>query len=205
MAQRIELDQFAPDHGAREHVQQPPARRAEDRTLGSLIKELGDDSSHLLREEVQLAKTEMREKVEVYERNAISMAIGGVLVLGAIFVLLVAVNRGLTVLLDQFMSLEVAVWLAPLILATIAGLVGMSMLKSAQKAMKREGLTPNRTMETLRTEKDWVTQQARDVRQGNVGRDRDTARHGRHDDRRHVDRRHDGGRDRYDSMEVTDG
>ena len=53
----------------------------------------------------------------------------------------------------------------------------------AQKAMKREGITPNRTMETLRNEKDWVAQQARDVRQGNVGRGRQTAGDGRHEAR----------------------
>jgi hypothetical protein len=32
--------------------------------------------------------------------------------------------------------------------------------------MKREGLTPNQTMQTLREEKDWVQRQAREVRHG---------------------------------------
>jgi hypothetical protein len=119
-----------------------------------------------IREEVQLAKTEMREKIEVYERNTMKMVVGGVLLLGAFLVLLIAVNRGLTLLLFQFMSLEVAVWLAPLILASIAGMVGWGMMQNAQKEMKEEGLTPNRTMQTLREEKDWVMQEAREVRHG---------------------------------------
>ena len=163
MAQRIEMDQLGGDDRSTEQV----ARRNNDeRSLGSLIKELGDESSRLVQEEVRLAKTEMREKVEVYERNAIKMAVGGVLLLGAVFVLLVAVNRGLTVLLDQYMSLEVAVWLSPLILAALAALIGWSMFKSAQRAMGREGVVPQQTMETLRNEKDWVKQQAREVRHG---------------------------------------
>ncbi len=138
----------------------------DDRSLGSLIKELGDEGSRLIREEVRLAKTEMREKIEVYERNTMKMVVGGVLLLGAFLVLLIAVNRGLTLVLFQFMSLEIAVWLAPLILASIAGIVGWGMTKTAQKEMKEEGITPNRTMQTLREEKNWVMQQAREVRHG---------------------------------------
>ena len=138
----------------------------DDRSLGSLIKELGDESSRLLREEVQLAKTEMQEKVDVYQQNAVKMAVGGVLLMGALFVLLIAVNRGLTALLEQFMSLEIAVWLAPLILAAVAGLIGWSLVKGAQKAMKREGVTPRKTVATLKEEKEWAKREAREVRDG---------------------------------------
>jgi hypothetical protein len=143
-----------------------PEHVPDERSLGSLIKELGDEGSRLIRDEVQLAKAEMREKIEVYERNTVKMVVGGVLLLGAFLVMLIAVNRGLTLLLYQFMSVEIAVWLAPLILASIAGLVGWSMTKNAQKEMKEEGLTPNRTVQMLREEKDWVMQEAREVRHG---------------------------------------
>lgn len=143
-----------------------PVEPVDERSLGSLIRELGDEGSRLIREEVQLAKTEIREKVEVYERATLKMVVGGVMLLGAFFVLLVAVNRGLTVLLGQFMSVEVAVWMAPLILALIAGVTGWSMTRTAQSDMKKEGLTPSETMRTLREEKDWVQQQAREVRNG---------------------------------------
>lgn len=143
-----------------------PGRRVDDRSIGSLIREIGDESSQLIREEIQLAKAEMREKVEVYERNGVKMAIGGALLVGALFVLLVAINRGLTVLFDEFMAVEVAVWLAPLVLAAVIGLVGWSMVQNAQKEMKREGLTPKRTMKTLREETTWAKQQAREVRNG---------------------------------------
>ena len=145
---------------------QPYLPPVDDRSLGSLIKELGDEGGRLIREEVQLAKTELREKVEVYERNTAKMVVGGVLLLGAFFVLLVAVNRGLTVLLGQFMTAEVAVWMAPLILALIAGATGWGMTRNARSQMKREGLTPTQTMRVLREEKDWVQQQAREVRHG---------------------------------------
>lgn len=173
MAQRQDKETMTPEHretvpaatmgnGKTARVEHTP----DERSLGSLIKELGDEGSRLLREEVQLAKTEMREKIEVYERNTMKMVVGGVLLLGAFLVLLIAVNRGLTLLLFQFMSMEVAVWLAPLILASIAGMVGWGMMQNAQKEMKEEGITPNRTVQTLREEKNWVMQEAREVRHG---------------------------------------
>ncbi len=145
---------------------QPYLRPVDDRSLGSLIKELGDEGGRLIREEVQLAKAELREKMEVYERNTVKMVVGGAMLLGAFFVLLVAVNRGLTVLLGQFMTAEVAVWMAPLILALVAGVTGWGMTRNAQSEMKREGLTPTQTMRTLREEKNWVQQQVREVRHG---------------------------------------
>ncbi len=145
---------------------QPNLPPVDDRSLGSLIKELGDEGSRLIREEIQLAKTELRENIEVYERNTVKMVLGVVMLLGAFFVMLVAVNRGLTVVLGEFMAAEVAVWMAPLILAGIVGGTGWSMTRSAQSQMKREGITPTQTMRTLREEKNWVQQQAREVRNG---------------------------------------
>ncbi|MEX2473335.1 MAG: phage holin family protein [Gemmatimonadota bacterium] len=163
MARPQDRDPVTTGNGELQGYVVPPV---DDRSLGSLIKELGDEGSRLIREEVQLAKTELREKFAVYERNTMKMVVGGVMVLGAFFVLLVAVNRGLTVLLGAFMAAEMAVWIAPLILATIAGVTGWGMTRNAQSEMKREGFTPTKTMRTLREEKNWVQQQAREVRHG---------------------------------------
>lgn len=138
----------------------------DDRSIGDLIKELGGESSRLVREEVRLAKAEMREKVDVYERNLTKLAVGGALLLGALFVLLVAINRALTALLGQWVAVDVAIWLAPLILAALFALVGAGMVSGARRTMKREGITPKRTVETLREERNWAQQQAREVRHG---------------------------------------
>lgn len=138
----------------------------DDRSLADLIRELGGESSRLVREEVELAKAEMREKLEVYERNLLKMLIGAALLLGAAAVLLVAVNRGLTVLLGEFVAAEVAVWLAPLILAVPAAAIGWGLVKAAQRAMKKEGVTPRQTVETLRQETEWAKREAKEVRHG---------------------------------------
>lgn len=136
------------------------------RSLGTLIRDLGEETGRLVRKEVELAKAEMREKLDVYERNVVKLAVGGALLFGALFVLLVAVNRGLTALLEQFMAVEIAVWLAPLILAGVVALVGWGMVRGAQRAMSREGMVPRKTLETLREERNWMKREAREVRHG---------------------------------------
>lgn len=142
------------------------SRQAEDRSFGQLVRELGAESSTLIREELRLAKAELREKAKVYEKNAATMAAGGVLLAGALFMLLVALNRGLTVLLEGPVGAETALWLSPVILAVLAGIIGWSMVKAAQSAMRREGVVPEETVETLREEKDWIQREAREVRHG---------------------------------------
>ena len=86
----------------------------EERSIGQLLKELRDETTTLLRQEVDLAKTEMGEKASRVGKNLGSLAVGGgVAFLGAL-ALLAAVIYGLTSILNQFMSVGVAIWLAPL-------------------------------------------------------------------------------------------
>lgn len=131
-------------------------RAADDRSVGSLIRELGEESTRLVRQEVALAKAEIREKIQVYERNAVKIAIGGVLLLGAALVLIVALNRGVTVLFAQFMDLELAVWIAPLLLAAVIGLIGWSMVKGGKEAIANEPIAPEKTTAVIKEEKQWI-------------------------------------------------
>src|SRR4051812_2977930 len=122
----------------------------DNRTLGSLIKELSDDSTRLLRQEIELAKAEMREKLDVYKANMTKLVIGGSLLVAALFGLLITINHGLTALLDQFMNLSIAYWLSPLIITVVIGLVGRSMVANAKANMNREGVVPRETIDSLK-------------------------------------------------------
>lgn len=129
---------------------------AADRSLGDLVRELAREGSSLVRQEVELARSEVREKVSVYERNAAAIAVGGLLLVGAIMLVVMALNRGLTVLLEGAVGVETAVWLAPLILAVVLGLAGWSALQKGIGAIRREGITPRQTVDTLREDRRWV-------------------------------------------------
>lgn len=128
----------------------------DERSIGDLIKELRGESSTLLRQEVELAKAEMRETVSTYTRNAINVAIGGALLLAALFGLLWAINMALTALLEGAVGLETAVWLSPLILTVVIGVIGLSMVKGGVNRIKEESIVPRRATATLKEEKQWL-------------------------------------------------
>jgi putative superfamily III holin-X len=130
----------------------------DERSLGALLKELTHESSTLLRQEVDLAKTEMSEKASRVGANLGSVAVGGaVAFLGAIGLLL-AVIYGLGSLLNNFLSPEAASWLAPLIVGGILAAVGTSLIKKALATLKRESLAPQKTTQSLQENKEWLKQ-----------------------------------------------
>jgi xanthine/uracil permease len=132
--------------------------RKDDRSIGQLLKELTHESSTLLKQEMNLAKTEMSEKASRVGANLGEVAVGGgVAFLGAI-ALLLAVVYGLTSLLNKFMSLGVAAWLAPLIVGAVLAAVGYSLIKKALATLKQESITPQRTTQSLQENKAWLKQ-----------------------------------------------
>jgi xanthine/uracil permease len=132
------------------------AVREEQRSIGQLLKELRDETTTLLRQEVDLAKTEMAEKASRVGKNLGSLTVGGgVAFLGAL-ALLAAVIYGLTSLLNQFMSVGVAIWLAPLIVGVVLAAIGYSLIKKALATLMQESLTPTRTTQTLQENKEWL-------------------------------------------------
>jgi xanthine/uracil permease len=128
----------------------------EERSIGQLLKELRDETTTLLRQEVDLAKTEMSEKASRVGSNLGSLAMGGgVAFLGAL-ALLAAVVYGLTSILNQFMSVGVAIWLAPLIVGLVLAGIGYSLVQKALATLRQESLTPRKTNETLQENKEWL-------------------------------------------------
>lgn len=133
----------------------PPAVQ-EERSIGQLLKELRDETTTLLRQEVDLAKTEMSEKASRFGTNVGALALGGaVLFLGAL-ALLAAVVYGLTSLLDQFMSVGVAIWLAPLLVGLVLAGIGYSLTRKALDTLRHESLAPRKTAQSLQENKEWL-------------------------------------------------
>lgn len=128
----------------------------DDRSLGQLFKELSRETVTLLRQEVDLVKTEMSEKAARTGRNVGALAVGGAVVFAGALALLFAVINGLTGLMAQFMSPEVAVWLSPLIVGLILAAIGYTMVKKALDTLRRESIAPKKTTETLQENKEWL-------------------------------------------------
>lgn len=129
----------------------------DDRSLGQILRDLREETTQLLRQEVDLAKTEMSEKMSRLGSNMGSVATGGAVLFAGALVLLAALTLGLIALFSQFMDRDVAMWLAPLLVGGILAGIGYSMVKKSVAALKQEGIAPKRTTESLKENKEWLT------------------------------------------------
>jgi len=128
----------------------------QDRSLGALLRELTGEISLLFRQEVELAKTEMTEKVTVVGKNVGALALGGAVALLGALALLAAVVTGLGAILDTFMPTGLAAFLALLIVGAAMALLGYSRIKTALATLRGEGLAPRQTAQTLQENTQWL-------------------------------------------------
>jgi uncharacterized membrane protein YqjE len=126
------------------------ARLGREPSIGELLGELSQDVTQLMRQEIQLAKTEMHEKVARITTGLIALAAGGVVASLAGL----ALTAALVLLLVDPVGL--APWLAALIVAAALGLVGLVMLRRGLTGLRRTDPAPRRTLETLKEDVQWV-------------------------------------------------
>jgi hypothetical protein len=131
------------------------ARLHADRSLGRLVRDLSMDTVTLLRQEIDLARTEISEKVARVGALARSAGIGAGLALGGGLAILAAVILGGISLLSTFMSVWIAMWLVPLVVGAILAGVGYAMIRSALDT-DRQSLVPRKTAESLQENKEWL-------------------------------------------------
>lgn len=129
----------------------------ESRPIAELLSGLVTDISTLFRKEVELAKVEASEKVSQTMAAASSIAIGGVLVLGALGVLLAALVQLLTAFLVNLgMDPIFANAVAAIAVTLVVGLVGWSFISGGLNALKASNLNMNRTAASLSRDADIV-------------------------------------------------
>lgn len=119
------------------------------RSTGALVKDLSEQASTLVRQEVQLAKTEMAEKAKSAGIGAAALAaaaVAGLLALGTFTAFLV-------VALEAAMPL----WLAALCMALLWALVGGGLaLFGRAKLGEAGGPVPEKTVETVKEDIEWL-------------------------------------------------
>ena len=128
-------------------------RTAEERSIGELFGELSQDLALLVRQEAQLAKTEMQAKLSRVTGDLVALAAGGI----------VALVGGLaitaTVILLLIDPIGLKPWLAALIVGALLAIVGGVMLQRGLKDLKRTDPTPRRTVETIKEDIQWAKEQ----------------------------------------------
>jgi hypothetical protein len=128
-------------------------RTAEERSIGELFGELSQDVALLVRQEAQLAKTEMQQKLSKVTTDLVSLAAGGTVALvGGL-----ALTAALILLLIDPVGLDP--WVAALLVGAVLAIVGWVMLQRGVKDLKRVDPTPRRTVETIKDDIQWAKEQ----------------------------------------------
>lgn len=129
----------------------------ESRPLAELLGGLATDISTLFRKEVQLAKVEASEKVSETMAGVSSIAIGGVLALGALGVFLSAIVSLLSAFfLAQGMDPTLANAISAFIVTAIVGITAWVIISGGLNALKSSNLNMNRTTASLSRDADIV-------------------------------------------------
>lgn len=120
-----------------------------DPSLGELFKQLAQDSATLVKQEMALAKAEMRENLRTAGKDAAMIAVGGGLLLVGLLVLTAFLAAALGDLLDNY-------WLGALIVGLAYVVIGGVLAKKYMANLKRDDLGPGQTIQTLKEDKRWL-------------------------------------------------
>ena len=125
-------------------------RTVQERSIGELFGQLTQDTALLVRQEVQLAKSEMQQKISRATRDLVSLATGGtVVLLGGL-----ALTAALILVLAGPVGL--APWLAALLVGVVLAAGGYTMLHRGLSDLKRTDPTPRRTVESIKQDIQWA-------------------------------------------------
>lgn len=128
-----------------------PTGPVDDRSLGEIVSDITDDLSTLVRQELDLAKTELKQEATRASKGAGMLAGSGVAGhLGLVFL-----SVCLMFLLDNWMPLE----LAALITAALWLAVGAMLGASGKKTLNRTDPTLPQTQRSLKEDAQWAARQ----------------------------------------------
>ena len=128
-----------------------------DRGVGELVKDLANQTSTLVRQEIKLAQAEVTQKGKVAGRGAgmlAGAAVAALLALGALTALAI-------VALDSFMAL----WLAILIVTLVWAAIAAALAQAGRKSLRSATPPAPQTVETVKEDIQWAKTQT-----GSAGR-----------------------------------
>jgi len=120
-------------------------------SVSSLIGNFAREVTTLVQKEAELAKAEFSAKLNQASNGAISLLMGALVLFAGVLVLLDAAVLALAeaVSFDQ-------VWLSPLIIGAIVGVIGLIMLMKGRSNLRSRNLAPQETATSLREDKEFA-------------------------------------------------
>ena len=131
-----------------------PSSGSDDRSLGELLSDLVQETRTLVRQEIELAKTEASEKAAKAGRNIGFAAAGGFVAYAGFIVFLI----GLGALLAELFGEDWG-WLGYAIVGFLVIVIGALLLQKGLKTLKEQNFSLERTAETLKEDKEWLKEE----------------------------------------------
>lgn len=132
------------------------ARPAAPEGLGTIVGEIVADLQDIVRGEVQLAKTELKEDATSAGRGIAFIAGGAiVLIIGFAYVML-----GVIYLLAKAMPM----WVAAGIVGIVLLIIGAAVAWAGKDRLSATNLAPEQTIDSLKEDQEWANRQIKSVK-----------------------------------------
>ena len=134
-----------------------PARIADEPSLSTIVSDVASDVKRLLRQEVELAKTEVRAEAAKAGRAGRMLASGAMALHLAAVVASVGGVFGAAVLLERFPVLAGYAYAAAAAgVALIWLIVGAVLVSGGRRRLRKVSPIPHRTIQTLKEDIAWL-------------------------------------------------
>jgi Flp pilus assembly protein TadB len=128
-----------------------------DRPLGELLKQLSEETTRLVHQELELAKAELADKGR--QAGAGAGMFGGAGAIG------LAALGALTACFVLALNAVMPAWLAALIVAVVYGIVAFVLVRRGQAKLRQATPpVPTQTIETVKEDVEWAKTQIRSDR-----------------------------------------
>jgi membrane protein len=126
----------------------------DNRTLGELFAELSRETRTLVKQEIQLAKAELTEKVSRLGRSAGLVVGGSLIAYGGMLAIIAAI---VLVLIE----LGLPAWAGALLGGVLLAGVGYVLIRSGLAGLRPQELKPQQTIDTLKEDAQWLRTQTK--------------------------------------------
>jgi len=124
----------------------------EERSLGELFSELSQQTSTLVKKEVELARHEITRSVTELGRNAAIIVVGGIVAYAGFIVLLLGIAWALA-------EAGLPLWVGLLVVGLIVVVVGAVLAFYAIQQMRQAKVVPEKTVKTVQDNVRWAKEQ----------------------------------------------
>jgi uncharacterized membrane protein HdeD (DUF308 family) len=128
-------------------------------SFSALLNGALNDVRDLFRQEIALAKYEVRQEISKAVAAIVALAAGAILLLFASLFLLTGVARGFARLVNW------PLWAGFFVVGGVLAIIGVVLLLAARSRMRKVNVVPPQTTETVKEDVEWLKRQTRSVRE----------------------------------------